>query len=531
MIGYIYGGVSRVAEYTASLLPSLSHAYVATGVALSALAGLAYYWAGAPSTATLPPKPLPLPLPPTPPMAPPLAEQSLFNRFIFHPETCADSKVGKVVFQILSLLFGWPFRLCFEDASQVTPATSFPDVRTLHNYPGDLPTAFPSRNRGNTLDMTLAPRFHVTIERNQDLLKSGVDVVVNAANTTLAGGGGIDGQIHSEGGAVYANAHADLSRAHHRAYPEGVATLLPSGNLTAKGVIVVAGPRGPTSDATKESQLYSTYYNSLLLAHSQGHTSIAFPSISTGIFGFPKERAAQISLRAIHDFIRNHPTSSLTHIAIYAPDFDAYQKKPAAAVKTADPIAQIAKEDNCVVFYKGGASAFLSNFYVAPFTVFGKTFQCSEAAFQWKKWSEILGATHPQLASFCTVDGEGAFQHHRSLEKQFPGRHPKGWLDKRNGVMWEILNAKLSQVKGLKEKLALTGEAYLLEHKDPKVGRDDYWSDGNGLGKVGGNRLGGMWMALRKQAPMPAQPENPTTVTQYRDQANTQSLGTKRTIW
>jgi ribA/ribD-fused uncharacterized protein len=230
-------------------------------------------------------------------------------------------------------------------------------------------------------------------------------------------------------------------------------------------------------------------------------------------------------MRAIHDFIRNHPTSPLTRIAIYSSDVTAYEK-PAR-----DPIAEVAKEDTCVVFYKGGASAFLSNFYVAPFTVFGKTFRCSEAAFQWKKWSEILGDKHPLLTPFFTADGEGAFQQHRSLERQFPGRHPKGWLQERDKVMWEILQAKLSQVKGLKEKLAATGTAYLLEHKDPKIGRDDYWSDGNGLGTVGGNRLGGMWMALRRQAPMPREQEPVATVTTWRTRAQRQSLGSKRTIW
>lgn len=103
-------------------------------------------------------------------------------------------------------------------------------------------------------------------------------------------------------------------------YTEGYAAIINSGSLKAKGihhVIVVAGPQGPRSNSQKENQLYSCYYNSLVLAHEQGKTSIAFPSISTGIYKFPKDRAAAISLKAVSDFIKQHPTSHLTQISIH----------------------------------------------------------------------------------------------------------------------------------------------------------------------------------------------------------------------
>ena len=95
--------------------------------------------------------------------------------------------------------------------------------------------------------------------------------------------------------------------------------MIDSGELKRSGidkVIVVAGPQGAT-DPQKENELYSCYYNSLVLAHSQNKISIAIPSISTGIFGFPKERASAISLKAIKDFISKNPETTLKNISIH----------------------------------------------------------------------------------------------------------------------------------------------------------------------------------------------------------------------
>ena len=78
------------------------------------------------------------------------------------------------------------------------------------------------------------------------------------------------------------------------------------------------GPQGPKSDFTRESQLYSAYYNSLLLASSQRKKSVALPWISTGIFGFPRDRAAAVALRAVADFMKNNPETDLTTISIHA---------------------------------------------------------------------------------------------------------------------------------------------------------------------------------------------------------------------
>jgi|GEM_PF-1358965 len=180
-----------------------------------------------------------------------------------------------------------------------------------------------------------APNFHVTIRR-QDLFASGAQVIVNAANTHLGGGRGIDGAIHAKGGSAYAKAHKDLQTKYNSNYTEGYAAMIDSGSLkkdySIDHVIVVAGPQGKDITKEKEQALYSCYYNSLLLAETNHIKRLAFPSISTGIFSFPKEKAASIAVKAIYDFITNNPKANLTTISIHflanAPksDLEIYQQ-------------------------------------------------------------------------------------------------------------------------------------------------------------------------------------------------------------
>ena len=165
-------------------------------------------------------------------------------------------------------------------------------------------------------------------------------MIVNAANTHLGGGGGIDSSIHKKGGATYCKAHQALSKQHQKNYTQGYASMLPSGDLQQNygigNVIVVAGPQNVSNEANN-SALYSCYYNSLVLADQQRKESIAFPSISTGIFHFPPENAASISLRAIYDFTTKYPDSSLHTISIhFLPNEDDPLKNYRNALKTSE---------------------------------------------------------------------------------------------------------------------------------------------------------------------------------------------------
>ncbi|MCE2982214.1 MAG: macro domain-containing protein [Parachlamydia sp.] len=201
------------------------------------------------------------------------------------------------------------------------------EINEVRNYPGDLTIEEKetiAKLFANPQESHLGFSFHenrcaVSIRR-QNLFESGADVIVNAANLSLRGGSGIDGAIHNEGGQLYADQHGLLKDHYQGHFVSGYAAMIGSGNLKNKNidhVIVVAGPQGPETSVEKENALYSCYYNSLKLASDNNKTAIAFPSISTGIFRFPRERAAEISMKAIYDFLHDFPNTSLDAISIH----------------------------------------------------------------------------------------------------------------------------------------------------------------------------------------------------------------------
>lgn len=215
----------------------------------------------------------------------------------------------------------------FFDISQNFSKNFIPLKNEIAFFPGTLtPSEKIGLSSGFIDDHTLAilfqkyPEIAFTI-RQQDLFLSGAQVIVNAANIRLEGGGGIDGAIHKNGGDEYARAHHELQTLYQGKYIEGHAAMISSGALKAThkidNVIVVAGPRGPDINPDKEQALYSCYFNALALAAEQGKASIAFPSISTGIFQFPKNRAIAIALKAVKDFLDAYPETTLKTISIH----------------------------------------------------------------------------------------------------------------------------------------------------------------------------------------------------------------------
>ena len=173
-------------------------------------------------------------------------------------------------------------------------------------------------------------------------------------------------------------------------------------------------------------------------------------------------------------------------------------------------LAQVKKiaQNGCVAFYKTGPTEFLGNFANAPITIWGKTFQCAEAAFQWQKYmliakdNKLTGLDNNQLMDkFFTANGEEAFKINRALESNYPKKYADNWKEGvRDKVMWEVLQAKFQQNPNMKALLQATGSAYLLEHNEAP--RDDYWSDN--LNGSGLNMLGQMLMAIRDNKPCPA---------------------------
>ena len=138
-----------------------------------------------------------------------------------------------------------------------------------------------------------------------DITKVAADAIVNAANSSLMGGGGVDGAIHRAGGPAIL-AECRVIRARDGGCPTGNAVITTAGRLPAKHVIHTVGPVW-SDDPGREPGLCSTlarcYTRSLALAVEHGCTSIAFPSISTGVYRFPKAKAAGIAVAAVREFV------------------------------------------------------------------------------------------------------------------------------------------------------------------------------------------------------------------------------------
>lgn len=132
-----------------------------------------------------------------------------------------------------------------------------------------------------------------------------VDAIVNAANSSLLGGGGVDGAIHRAGGPAILTACRDI-RAHR--YPDGLppgkAVLTTAGKMPCEFVIHTVGPIWHGGKTKEREVLSSSYRNSLKLASETGIKTIAFPAISTGIYGFPKKLAAMIAYETVIEHMR-----------------------------------------------------------------------------------------------------------------------------------------------------------------------------------------------------------------------------------
>ncbi|CAL9575027.1 O-acetyl-ADP-ribose deacetylase [Streptomyces sp. enrichment culture] len=132
-----------------------------------------------------------------------------------------------------------------------------------------------------------------------DITRQSVDAIVNAANSSLLGGGGVDGAIHRRGGpAILAECRVLRATRYGRGLPTGQAVATTAGDLDARWVIHTVGPvyQGAGSDP---SPLASCYRESLRVADELGARTVAFPAISTGVYGWPLEDAARIALEAV----------------------------------------------------------------------------------------------------------------------------------------------------------------------------------------------------------------------------------------
>ena len=134
-----------------------------------------------------------------------------------------------------------------------------------------------------------------------DITRMAVDAIVNAANGALAGGGGVDGAIHRRGGPAIMEA-CNIIRQQQGGCATGEAVITTAGNLPARYVIHTVGPIWQGGDAGEEDLLARCYRSSLRLCLEYDLRSVAFPNISTGVYRFPKRRAAEIAIAATAGF-------------------------------------------------------------------------------------------------------------------------------------------------------------------------------------------------------------------------------------
>src|SRR5271170_8352361 len=148
-----------------------------------------------------------------------------------------------------------------------------------------------------TLESFLHGKVRVLIG---DIIAQRVDAIVNAANSTLLGGGGVDGAIHRRGGPAILRECQEIRRTRYpRGLPTGEAVLTSGGLLAARHVIHTVGPICRLGSAPDAAALASCYRKSLELAAQHGLRSIAFPAISTGVYAYPREQAAAVASQTI----------------------------------------------------------------------------------------------------------------------------------------------------------------------------------------------------------------------------------------
>jgi O-acetyl-ADP-ribose deacetylase (regulator of RNase III) len=152
-----------------------------------------------------------------------------------------------------------------------------------------------------------------------DITRQAVGAVVNAANSTLLGGGGVDGAIHRAGGPLILEECRALRRTlHPEGLPTGEAVATSAGLLAARYVIHTVGPIYGREGGREAELLAACYRNTLALASQLGLTSVAFPSISTGAYGYPRDEAARVASRAIADAIGGGATVGEVRLVFFS---------------------------------------------------------------------------------------------------------------------------------------------------------------------------------------------------------------------
>lgn len=161
-----------------------------------------------------------------------------------------------------------------------------------------------------------------------DITEQATDAIVNAANPTLMGGGGVDGAIHRKGGPKILEECKKIRKTQYpNGLPTGKAAITTGGNLKAKHVIHTVGPVWRGGNHGEPELLAEAYKNSLSLAISKNLKTIAFPSISTGAYGYPIKEACKIALKTVKEFLeKEDKLEEVVFVLFSQPDLETYKK-------------------------------------------------------------------------------------------------------------------------------------------------------------------------------------------------------------
>ena len=166
------------------------------------------------------------------------------------------------------------------------------------------------------------------IVKSGDITQEAVDAIVNAANSALLGGGGVDGAIHRAGGpAILEECKKIRATQLPDGLPTGEAVMTTGGNLPARYVIHTVGPIYGRNGGRDAELLADCYRNCVELAAKNDLTSISFPSISTGVYGYPKHEAARVVLQTVTELAERFPTIEIRLVFFSPSDADAFLKQ------------------------------------------------------------------------------------------------------------------------------------------------------------------------------------------------------------
>jgi O-acetyl-ADP-ribose deacetylase len=159
-----------------------------------------------------------------------------------------------------------------------------------------------------------------------DITKQDTDAIVNAANASLMGGGGVDGAIHRAGGDEILEECKEIRRTRFpNGLPTGEAVITTGGKLPALYVIHTVGPIYGQHDGKEAELLANCYHNSLTLAVEKNLSSITFPAISTGVFGYPQAEAAKVASKTIENFLStDHQLTEVRLVFFQEPDAEVF---------------------------------------------------------------------------------------------------------------------------------------------------------------------------------------------------------------